>query len=562
MKKMITSLLLILCITSAVTGQFTKTKTVGTKQPIKAISTNNPPKTLGTVILPQANGNFTNPSTVFTLPDGKRVTMTMRQNMPNLAQNFGGVVSESSSGSNKSSENGMICTSETKMLNSQSSTFMNVSYNQQAIHIFPGAIYKFNDFFAGNYRALEQSRNPINVSTDNLANSTGAVFQTVQTPTGENIRQQIANIIRPFSTTTGSAGIQYRIFTAENDADLSIKLSAGGGYAGFKASGGFSTQTTEKRYYMTIDAIKPLYTITTSYPANGYFSDKSIEAGNPNLIVLKSVTYGTRVLANVEINIETQKDDIDFKASFGADSGKGVSANFSATFNYLKSSKAAKSTVNVYVVGGPLNITLFEKDKLQEQITDMISRCNYQTAQPIAYSFTDINGNVLGVQSATDQFTTRKCVPPGSVYKLVSATLQVNSGTDTKEQGSNVSFTLYNSNNIPVFESASNNIEFRNQNDVTLTSRGVPDNMITTTAFGNGGFLDVFLEPKQIFLGYDAWNFNGATLNLVFQDQNGASLPYQLNFSNARALLQKDQQRLRLPFNALFNPGGAFMPGL
>lgn len=561
MKKIILSFLPFVCLTTASIGQFTK-KPVGTTQPIRTISTNNPPKPIGTIIQSQPAGNFTNPSTVFTLPDGKRVTMTMRQNMPNMPQNFGGVVNETSAGSSRSSENGMICTSETKMLNAQSSTFMNVNYNQQAINIFPGAIYKFSDFFSGNYRALEQSRNPINVSTDNLANSTGAVFQTVQNPTGENIRQQIANIIRPFSTTTGSAGIQYRIFTSENDADLSIKLSAGGGYAGFKASGGFSTQTTEKRYSMTIDAIKPLYTITTSYPSTGYFSDKSIEAGNPNLIVLKSVTYGTRVLANVEINVATQKDDIDFKASFGADSGKGVSANFSATFNYLKSSKAANSTVNVYVVGGPLNTTLFEKDKLQEQITEMISRCNYQTAQPIAYSFTDINGNVLGIQSATDQFTTRKCVPPGSVYKLISATLQVNSGTDTKEQGSNVSFTLYNSNNIPVYESASNNIEFKNQNDVTLSSRGVPDNQITTTAFGNGGYLDVFLEPKQIFLGFDAWNFNGATLNLVFQDQNGANQPYQMNFANARALLQKDQQRLRLPFNAQFNPGGAFMPGL
>lgn len=566
MKKTLSLLLALVALATVSSGQFNRAKTLPADKPVKniPIKTTTPPRTIGTVMMPPApTGNFNNPSTVFTLPDGKRVTMTMRQNMPNLPQNIGGVVNERTESSRKESgADGSTCTVETKMLNAASSTFMNVNYNQQAINIFPGAIYRFSDFFSGNYRPLEQGRNPINISTDNLANTSGAVFRTVQNPTGEEIRQQIANIIQPFSTSTGSAGLQYRIFTAENDAELSIKLSAGGGYAGFKASGGFSTQQTEKSYYLTIDAIKPLYTITTSFPANGYFSDKNQETNNPNLIVLKSVTYGTRILANVEVNIATQKDDIDFKASFGADSGKGVSANFSATFNYLKSNKSSRSTVNVYVVGGPINTTIFDKDKLQEQITELLGRCNYQTAQPIAYSFTDINGNVLGMESATDRFTSRKCVPAGSVYKLISATLQVSSGTDTKEQGSNVSFTLVNSNGYQVYESNDNNIEFRNQNDVTLNLRNVPENQLTSTAFGNGGYLDVFMEPKQIFLGWDAWNFNGATLTLLFQDQNGAQMPYQMNFSNARAVLTKNQQRLRLPFNNRFSAGGAFMPGL
>ncbi|KAK6021253.1 hypothetical protein OSTOST_13076, partial [Ostertagia ostertagi] len=290
--------------------------------------------------------------------------------------------------------------------------------------------------------ALETSRNPINISTDNIANSTGSVYEEVQNPTADNIRAKIANMIRSFSTTTGSSGIQYRVFTSDNDADLSIKLSAAGGYAGFKASAGFESEQTEKKYYLTIDAIKPLYTLISSVPSNGYFSDKSIEANNQNLIVLKSVTYGSRVLANLEITLQTQKDAIDFKASFGADSGKGISANASATFNYLKTAKNASTTANVYIVGGPLNTTLFETDKLQQQITELIARCNYQTAQPIAYSFTDINGNVLGIESSTDKFTTTKCVPSGSVYKLVAATVQIYTGKDNKEQGSNASVTL------------------------------------------------------------------------------------------------------------------------
>jgi hypothetical protein len=519
------------------------------------------PKVIGTVILPV--GNFTNPSNTFTLPDGKKVTMTMRQSPQNLPSNFGGVVNERVESATKNASGEFACTSEVKSINAQSSTFMNVNYNQQAIHIFPGAIYTYANFFSGNFRALEQSRNPINISTDNLANSSGSVFEVVQNPTSDNIKAKIAAIIRPFSTSAGSAGIQYRVFTSENDADLSIKLSAGGGYAGFKASGGYSTQQTDKKYYLTIDAIKPLYTLTTSLPAGGYFSDKSIETGNQNLIVLKSVTYGTRILANLEISLQTQKDDIDFKASFGADSGKGISANASATFNYLKTSKAASTTANVYVVGGPLNTTLFETDKLQQQIMELIARCNYQTAQPIAYSFTDINGNVLGIETATDKFTTTKCVPKGSVFKLVTATVQLSTGKDNKEQGSNASISLVNSDKVIVFESASNNIEFKSQNEIALNSKGLPDNYVAETSFSrNGGFIDIFFEPKQIFLDFDAWNINSAVVTLTFMDQNGAQNVRQINFSNAAVLLQKNQQRLRLPFDKNYNAGGAFMPGL
>ena len=514
---------------------------------------------VGAVALPA--GNFTNPSNTFTLPDGKRVTMTMRQNPQNLPGNFGGIVKERVENTTKDSNGDFTCVSEVKTVSAQSATFMNVNYNQQSIHIFPGAIYTYSNFFSGNYRALEQGRNPINISTDNLANSTGSVFEQVQNPTSDNIKAKIAAIIRPFSTTTGSAGIQYRVFTSENDAELSIKLSAGGGYAGFKASGGYSTQQTDKKYYLTIDAIKPLYTLTTSMPANGYFSDKSIEANNPNLIVLKSVTYGTRVLANLEITLQTQQDAIDFKASFGADSGKGVSANASATFNYLKTSKAASTTANVYVVGGPLNTTLFETDKLQQQIMDLVARCNYQTAQPIAYSFTDINGNVLGIESATDKFTTTKCVPKGSVFKLVAATVQLSTGKDNKEQGSNASVSLVNSDNVIVFENTNNNIEFKSQNEIALHARKLSDNYILESAFSNnGGYIDIFFEPKQIFLDFDQWNVNGAGITLTFMDQNGATIVRQINFNNAAALLQKQRSEAgrsrvsRLPRAAHLTP--------
>ncbi len=510
-------------------------------------------------------GNFSNPSNTIVLPDGYRVTTTIRQNPQNLPQNFGGVVRESVASSAQSTDASSTCTSETKTINANSSTFMNVNYNQQAIQIFPGAIYTFGDFFNGNFRSFENGRNPISISSDNLSNTSGAVFKDIQNPTANNIRAGIASIIQPFSTTSGSAGIQYRIFTTSNDADLSVKLSAGGGYAGFKASAGYTGDQSSKRYYLTIDAIKPMYTLMSSVPANGYFSDKSIEANNKNLMVIKSVTYGTRILANVEITINKRSDDINFKASFGADSGKGVSANFNAMFNYVKSTSSATSNVNVYVVGGPINITTFDKDKLQEQIMELLTRCNYQTAQPIAYSFADMNGNILGVETATDRFTTRSCVPKEATYKLTGATVQIQTGKDNKEQGSNASVYLFNSDNVIVFENTSNNTEFTNKNEVGLSPKGLADSYISKDAFTkNGGYIDIFFDPKQIFLGFDEWNINGVTVTLLFSDPTGVGgqEPHMIDFSNAKATLIKNQQRLRLSFDKNFSPTGSSMPGL
>lgn len=564
MKRIIVLALFTGALGSTTYAQFqrtTKTPVNKTDRPIKQVNTVGAnPKLIAAI--PKPAGNFHNPSFTFTEPDGIRLTTTLRQNPQNVTNNFGGVIKENISSRTESDQGNMKCVTVVKSINAQSTTFMNVNYNQQAIHIFPGAIYSFSNFFAGNFRPFEQSRNPITISTDNLANSTGSTFEEVTNPTMVNINSKIANIIRPFSTSTGSANIQYRVFTSDNDADLSVKLSAGGGYAGFKASGGFSISQTEKKYYLTIDAIKPLYTLTTSVPAAGFFSDKSIEANNANLMVIKSVTYGARVLANLEITLNTAKDDIDFKASFGADSGKGVSANAFATFNYLRTSKAASTTANVYAIGGPMNTTIMATDKLQELITDLLSRCNYQSAQPLSYSFMDLNGNILGIETATDKFTVPKCVPKSSVYKLNSVVVTVYTGKDNKEQGSNAMAELYNSNGMMVAENNFNNIEFKSSNNIDVPLRGnVPAAEFLVDNFSkSGGYVDIFFEPKPIFLDFDAWNITGAIITLNFQDQNGAIDQKQIQFNNLAVLMQKNQQRLRLPFNALFQPGGAFMP--
>src|SRR6478609_7683410 len=92
-------------------AQFTKIQKTQTAPVKKSPPTvvNNTPVLIGTVIQPPATGNFTNPSNTFTMPDGKRVTMTMRQGTQNLPNNFGGVVKEDVAGSSKDDNGALIC---------------------------------------------------------------------------------------------------------------------------------------------------------------------------------------------------------------------------------------------------------------------------------------------------------------------------------------------------------------------------------------------------------------------------------------------------------------------
>src|SRR5688572_22848028 len=192
MKKIFISTHLLLLVSITTLAQFQQVQKKQTTTPKTQPTVVNNPVLVAKVLHP--SGNFTDPSNTFTLPDGRKVTMTLRQKPQNLPGNFGGVVNETVAASDRKDMGDKICNTEVKSINAQSSTFMNVNYNQQAIHIFPGAIYTYTNFFSGNFRALKQGRNLLKIPTDNLPNSTGATFWKVQTPTSENIKAKMRTL--------------------------------------------------------------------------------------------------------------------------------------------------------------------------------------------------------------------------------------------------------------------------------------------------------------------------------------------------------------------------------
>jgi hypothetical protein len=498
---------------------------------------------------------FTEPSHTLNCPDGQRLTFTLKKNTESWATNMGGNVNVNVQSKAPSTESDQNCVTTVQSVSAQSTSFMNSDYMNQNVNIYPGAIFSFQDFFSGNRREISAARNPITIYTDNYTNTTGPTSVQVPNPNAASIVGYLGTITKGFSTTVGSSVLQYRSFSSENDADLSLKVTAGGSYAGFSASAGVDKKEKEKHIYLTLDIIKPLYTLNAQIPQNGFFVDPNVEK-TQNLIVMSSIVYGTRILANLDITIKSAADSIGFQAQYGQKGSVSVDAGFS----FIKRSSNISATVNAYVVGGPINTTTFNKDNLEQQIQDLLTRCNYQTAKPISYSFADMAGNRLGIQSATDIFQTRTCTPKSSVYSLSEAYVYFSSGDDNKEAGSKLAIEIYNGNGTITFhqpfEATTTEYPKNAMTTVGLVRHPHANNsdLTLTSLQQNGGTLRLYMIPLPIFLGFDAWKISDIRLQLIFRDQNGIPYPQPINIqlNNARAILDKQTAVLEASFNGGF----------
>ena len=516
-------------------------------------------------------------SNVVTMSDGTRLTITLLPGQTNLPSNLGGSVTEreitrTTMNSNDPSWN---CQSVTKSFSATSNNFLNNDYSGISATIFPGAIYNAKDFLTGNRKSFEYSRNPVEIGVDNVLNTVGPTYRTLNQPTQNEINTAIASIAQ---TMNGSGeDIKYRVYISESDAEMALNAAAGGSFAGFSLAAAYKNNSKERVYILTIDATKTYFTTTVNMPANGYFSDPSIAQNNGNMVVIKNVVFGCRVLANVVIKNSNRQDEINFNASY-----KGVSVNADLAFNYFKSHQNFESTVNGIVIGGPSGTSIFNAATLREEIQALMARADYRSARPISYTLTDLNGNVLGIQSATDQITVPVCTPKSSVYTLKNARIEVSTGSnDPKNDGSKAYFRLYNSQGITTASSTGdNNIEFpvNSMKPLHLTTGARDDRFVKVPVIDlskalmlesfTTGYLDISFSPVQIFAGWDEWQIRGVDVYLQFVDQSGMPFPgnnynneIKLTYSSLNVFLKKDRSTLRLPFTvngAIVNAGGPF----
>ena len=450
------------------------------------------------------------------------------------------------------------CETDHVQLTATSTTFLNNDYSSSASHIYPGACYTFDNFNNGSYQEQTGARYPLTIVTDN-SNIKGSPYRVVKDPNMATVRAALDDLFHESTSNTANESLTYQIYETSNDADQSLKISGGASGYGISLSASYGTSSQSTTLNLTIDAVKTLFSINTLPPDSGFYVDPKVE-NTPNLMVMGSVSYGVRVLANLQVTFTSQQEAADFSASY---SGWGISAN--VDLDQLSSSKSVNSTINCYVVGGPGNSTIsFDKHDLKKQIQQILAGATYKNAMPIKYEFYDMAGEVVGSNSATDDFAVRQCTPGADNPRLVSAYVTFNTGGDDKNQGDDFVMFLYPSGvklgqmgaapantsalitalqSGAVFNVGSgyNSPDYPNNSTTTLEMYAI-NKPATLNDFQGGGSLHLHMQPHN----NDTWDINAITVTLNFAGR--VTPPKKITFTGITPMNSSNNTELNLFF--------------
>jgi hypothetical protein len=565
MRKLKLLVLIVSLLSTALHAQFQKVQ----KTPVTAKKQTPVMVNGGFATLTPSGSNV--PATTINLGGGKSMRVEMIRDAQNLPMDDQYRTSVSSKTPAPESNVSWNCTNSTMSFSAESKSFMSASQNQSSFPV--GAIYRFEDFFSGNMNEISAGRRPFTMYTENIR-TTGPVSQLVNDPRASSITAALRNIIQPFSNEVGSAGLIYRSFTSENEADFKLKVSAGGSYAAFQASASYDLSTYQKHVYLTFDVIKPMFKVVAERPSDGFFIDPAVASANPNYIYIKEVQYGTRLLVNLDIMITDRSDIAKISASYGI--GDTTKKSFSANMDVISKLKTATTTVNAYVVGVPQSVTLFNnttalnKDRLQDEISALVAKCNYGTAVPVIYKVADMNGMTVGVKSTTDEFVIRDCSPAASIYVLDDIKVSITTGNDNKETPSTFGVGLIK-NAVPslgtqdvqiAFSSNSDHIgesAVQQEDNFKLNKATFPANYpnpFHLSTFGEGGRINIHYYPN---FPLDAWQVNSLVLTLTFVDQNNTPMIKYLRYQNIDKLLNNNLRTLECSFSRSFSETGVLV---
>lgn len=428
------------------------------------------------------------------------------------------------------------CVITAESLTAQSTSFLNASKNEEGLHLYPGAIYTFDDYASGNYRPFENGRNPIDILTD--AN-VGNISLTVQNPNQPSIRGAISNIVNQFTANQGGAtSIQQLLYT--NDlSEFSIAIAAGGAYDGYSGSDFYDHRDAQQHIYITIDAIKTLYTMSVHHSATGYFASGQMPQTESPLVLVQDVSYGARILANLDIQISSKTDLNKFNFRYDA-----PTANANFNLDALLHDSTVNYVINSYMVGVPSSTGIIKTfQNFQQQIDYIFSQCNYRTALPISYTLTDMDGNYLGIESMTDHFPVRECIPAQEIFTLQSAYLIIQTGRDGKNDDSKFNLLVFLKNNGGAANYYDGSTGFDNKNIATMplnftANSNHPASNYPLTDFSNGGQinlqLDYAIRAGPDIVTRDDWDIMMLKIKFIFVSQKGTILPQEIDIPNFR----------------------------
>ncbi|MDR3714658.1 MAG: hypothetical protein P4L51_17725 [Puia sp.] len=507
--------------------------------------------------------------------DGSKIQLKLVKN-----PSFGGMPTTIKSTTAKGSEKKEVkktdsiqwdCASSSIALTASSTSFLNADYSGTAGYIYPGAIYTFDNFFNGNLIEQAGVRYPITLVNEN-PNISGSAYVVVKDPGMAKTTNALDKLRGEMKGAAGNEDFKYQVYETGNSAAQSLQVSGGGSYDGFSAQNTYSTSGTSNSVSLTIDATKILYTINMAPQDSGFFADPRIESTR-NLMVIGRVSYGVRVLANLTYTFNTTQEADQFKASY---SGFGGSANVS--LNQMSQSASVSNTINCYVVGGASGKTTmsFDKKDLEKRIQGVFSAATYQNAVPVAYTFFDMAGDLVGSYSSTDHFNERSCVPNTSGARLKSAWVSFTTGVDGKDNDTHYTVSLYggNAGSANNYNGYDNNPPQTVNNhepfiaeyktgplNVVFTTQQTSTNPLTMNAFPlnqagsiyhdlnmdyfvkNGGIVHLHIYPN----GNDTWDIQSMNLQLNF---DGA--PTQ-NITFGKFQVSQNSTEMTLYFDGTFH---------
>jgi hypothetical protein len=342
---------------------------------------------------------------------------------------------------NKEKNKNSDCQTTYLNFNCSSTSFMNADYENQGQYIYPSAIYDVEDFQNGRFIEVTKGRKSITLSTDN-PNLKNNSFISVPNPHLITLREGIKELYTNFDETrSGNMDFRYQIYTSYNSVEHQLKLSTGGGgsFGPFSANMEATLNTNDKtsHTYVTVDIIKDLYTIN-SLPNNNSYFDTGIAKDNKGLMVINSVTYGLRILANIDITAHEEEVQTIINTSAGF--SFVFSAHGHIDLNKLEKIVHEEAKVNCYVIGGPINSTCsFTLKDFEEQIKNIVGGATYNNARPIQYTLSDLQGNVIAIKSSVTDIAQSACgmKRPDFVY------VDVITGSKDKGNEADITFALY-----------------------------------------------------------------------------------------------------------------------
>lgn len=386
----------------------------------------------GTMIMPQAFGNY---EAKWSNTDGTVMKQSFKLKKSMLVKPMNGGTSsgnrlktstKSSTPENK--DDGWECLTEEKKVTISDNAFMTVDYAEQASHIYPGAIYKFDNYVNGSWKGEENNRNPIRINAT-VYNTTGKNYEDIEEPAAATIGNGIATLFRGFSKNPNeiaSGSMSFTAYEVESMSDAMVKIGASGYGFGFYAKNLFQFNDKEHHKYIMIDCTKEMFTINTSIPKNGFFTNASSQT--TDMMFINSVTYGVRILACMDIVTRDRAiaDKFEGGGNWGVGGGQVDVEVLSKEFN-------STSTIKMYVVGGRSNevFPVYSIDDLKKRCAKIAETVTYNTVMPIKYQFKNLEGEVVISNSSTDYFKVRSCSfqKPNEPEKDLEVTANITSMT-------------------------------------------------------------------------------------------------------------------------------------